>query len=299
MIRYGAMNKVITAIMVLLAALACASGCARKPSEDDRFLVKVSDGAITVKDFKSKIERLPPYYRAFVEKSKVRYLEEMIMEKLFYEAAIRMGLDRDREVQEVIKEAKKKIIIARLVESEVENKVRVTDDEIRKYYDEHKGDFKTPELWRASHILLATEKEARDTLDALAKGAKFEDLAGQKSMDATASRGGDIGFFRAGQLVPDFERACLKLGVGQTSDVVRTQFGFHVIRLTDKREPGTEDFEKAKGKIENEIKKKKRAELFDKLVTDLKDKYGVKIDENVLASIDGAPKDKTSKPEGR
>ena len=160
---------------------------------------------------------------------------------------------------------------------------------MRKYYDEHKAEFKTPELWRASHILVATDKEARDILDALAKGAKFEDLAKEKSMDATSSRGGDIGFFRAGQLVPDFEKAALKLNMGQTSDVIHTQFGYHVIKLTDKREPGAEDFEKARGKIESELKKKKRAELFDKLVTDLKNKYGVFIDEEILDSMSRPP----------
>jgi parvulin-like peptidyl-prolyl isomerase len=73
--------------------------------------------------------------------------------------------------------------------------------------------------------------------------------------------------------------------MGQTSDVIHTQFGYHVIKLTDKREPGAEDFEKARGKIESELKKKKRAELFDKLVTDLKNKYGVFIDEEILDSM--------------
>ncbi len=247
----------------------------------------MSDSVIPVRDFKSRIAKLPPYYRKIVEKDSKRYLEEMIMEKLFYEAAIRKGLDRDKEVVEIVSQAKKKIITAKLVETEVDANVKITDDEMKKYYEAHKGEFKTPELWRASHILVATEKEAGDILDALAKGAKFEDLAREKSMDATASRGGDIGFFRVGQLVPDFEKACLKLGMGQTSDVVHTQFGYHIIRLTDKKDPGAEDFEKAKGKIENALKKQKRVELFDKLVTDLKSKYGVEVDEDVLNEIDG------------
>jgi peptidyl-prolyl cis-trans isomerase C len=267
--------------------LTLSSGCAKKPSPDDKILVKVSDSFITVKDFKARIAKLPPYYRKIVEKDNKRYLEEMIMEKLFYEAAIRKGLDRDKEVVEIVSQAKKKIITAKLVETEVDANVKITDGEMKQYYEVHKGEFKTPPLWRASHILVATEKEAGDILDALAKGAKFEDLAREKSMDATASRGGDIGFFRIGQLVPDFEKACLKLSIGETSDVVKTQFGYHIIRLTDKKEAGAEDFDKAKGKIENALKKQKRVKLFDRLVTDLKNKYGVVVNEDVLNEIDG------------
>jgi peptidyl-prolyl cis-trans isomerase C len=279
--------KIFIAILSAISALVLSSGCAKKPSLDDKVLVKVSDSIITVKDFKSRIAKLPPYYRNIVEKDSKRYLEEIIMEKLFYEAAIRKGLDRDKEVVEIVNQAKKKIITAKLIETEVDANVKITKDEMKQYYETHKGDFKTPELWRASHILIATEKEARDILDALAQGAKFEDLAKEKSMDATATRGGDIGFFRLGQLVPDFEKACLKLSIGQTSDVVKTQFGYHIIKLTDKKEAGAEDFDKAKGKIENVLKKQKRVELFNNMVMGLKNKYGVEVNEDVLNEIDG------------
>jgi peptidyl-prolyl cis-trans isomerase C len=282
--------KIFVVIFFAVSALTI-SGCANKPSPDDKVLVKVSNGVITVKDFKSRIAKLPPYYRKIVEKDNKRYLEEIIMEKLFYEAAIRKGLDRDKEVVDIVSQAKKKIVTAKLVETEVDSKVKITEDEMRQYYEAHKDEFKTPPLWRASHILVATEKEARDILDALTKGAKFEELAREKSMDATASRGGDIGFFRVGQLVPDFEKACLKLGIGQTSDVVGTQFGYHIIKLTDKKEAGAEDFDKAKGKIENALKKQKRVELFDKLVMDLKSKYGVEVNEDALNEIDSNGRD--------
>ena len=153
---------------------------------------------------------------------------------------------------------------------------------MKKFYDEHKDEFKTPEMWRASHILVADEKEAKAMLDELAKGAKFEDLARAHSIDATASRGGDVGYFRAGQLIPDFEKACLKLDVGQTSGIVQTQFGYHIIKLTDKKEPGVKSYEEAKRAIEAELKKKKRSELFNALVLRLKNKYGVEVNENVF-----------------
>ncbi|MDP3804371.1 MAG: peptidyl-prolyl cis-trans isomerase [Candidatus Omnitrophota bacterium] len=280
------MKRRIVVMMLLVGVVFGLYACAKKSSDDDRVLVRVSNKLITVKDFKSQIAKIPPYYRNVVEKDKKRYLDEVIVEMLLYEEAVRKGIGSDREIREVINQAKKKIIIAKLIKDEVEDKMNATDDEMRKYYEARKDEFKTPELWRASHILVASEREAKDVLDELAKGAKFEDLASARSTDATASRGGDVGYFRAGQVVPDFENTCIKLSMGQTSEIVRTQFGYHIIKLTDKKEAGLQSYEEAKRSIENELKRKKRNELFSKLVLSLKDKYGVEIKEDVFDSME-------------
>lgn len=266
-----------------------ACGCSRKPGADGRVLARVSNQAITERDLKAKIAKMPPYYQNIVAKNPKRYVEDMIVEMLCYEEGVRKGIDRDKEVKEVVNEAKRKIVTAKLIKNEVEDKIVVTEDEIKKYYDAHKDEFKSPEMWRASHILVTDEKEAKTMLDELAKGAKFEDLAKAHSIDATASRGGDVGFFKLGQLVPDFEKACLKLNVGQTSDIVRTQFGYHIIRLTDKREPGVKSYDEAKRAIEAEIRKEKRNELFNTLVLKLKTKYGVAVNESAFPAEDKLP----------
>ena len=140
---------------------------------------------------------------------------------------------------------------------------------------------------------MADEKDARAILDELSKGAKFEDIARARSIDATASRGGDVGFFRAGQLVPDFEKACLKLKVGETSDIVKTQFGYHIIKLTDKKEGGVQSYDEAKRAIETELKKQKRSELFNKMVMDLKNKYSVHVNEDAFKVMEKEDSRKT------
>jgi len=277
-------NKI--GLVIIMAIFVITAGCARKTSDDDKVLAQVSNRSITLGDFKKRIARLPAYYQNVVEKNKKRYLDEVIMEALMYEEAIRKGLEKDKEVKEVVSEARKKILIAKLVKNEVEDNVKVTEDELKSFYESHKDEFRSPPMWRASHILVSDEQEAKEILAELAKGANFESLAKARSMDATASRGGDVGYFKAGQLVPEFEKACLDLGVGQTSGIVHTQFGYHIIKLTDRNEEGIESYEKAKRKIESELKKKKRSELFDKLVADLKEKYGVEIKKDVLKTID-------------
>ncbi len=286
------MNKKL--LFLIIPMMICGivdAGCAKKQSPNDKILAKVSNKTITLKEFKARIAKLPSYYQHIIDRNKKRYLDEIIMETLLYEEAVRKGLDKDREVKEVIIEAKKKILVAKLIKNEVEDNIKVTDAEMRQFYGANKEQFKSSALWRASHILVASEKDAKDMLDSLSKGASFEELARTHSMDATASRGGDIGYFRIGQLVPDFEKTCLKLNVGEISDILRTQFGYHIIKLTDKKEPVVQNYEKVRGEIEEELKKRKRSELFDHLVLSLKNKYGVEIKEDVFKSLDGANKE--------
>lgn len=288
--------KTLKPVMITGIAVLLLLGCSKGASKDDKVLVSFSNSNITSSEFKKRIAKLPPYYQDIVNKNKKRFLEEMIAENLFYEEAVRKGFLQEKEVAEVIKEAKKKILVARLIQTEVEKAASVTDAEIRRFYDEHKEDFKTPEMWRASHILVATEAEAKAVLDELAKGASFEDLAKSRSIDATASRGGDIGYFRRGQLVPEFEKACFALDVGQVSGIVNTQFGYHIIKLTDKREASVESYEKVARAIEDILMKKKRGELFDQLVSRLKNKYNVKIDEKAFESLENSDKPKADQP---
>lgn len=279
------MRRISIIFISIFLACAILNGCGNKAKSNDKTLARVSSKVITLNEFQSRIAKMPPYYRKIVENNKKRYLDDCIVEMLFYEEAVRRGLERDKEVKEVLSEAKKKIVIAKLIKSEVEDKIKISDEEMKEFYDAHKDEFKTPELWRASHILVSDEKQAKSIADELSKGANFEELAKKYSIDATASRGGDVGYFRMGQLVPDFEHACLKLSVGQTSDIVSTQFGYHIIKLTDKKDASVQTFEEAKRAIENELKKVKRSELFNKLVIDLKAKYGVKIEEDVFESL--------------
>jgi len=92
--------------------------------------------------------------------------------------------------------------------------------------------------------------------------------------------------FRKGQVVPEFENTCVNLNVGQTSSIVHTQFGYHIIKLTDKKSEELEPYESAKPNIENALKLKKRNELFDKLVVSLKEKYRVRVDGEALKALE-------------
>jgi peptidyl-prolyl cis-trans isomerase C len=262
------------------------AGCARRRATDDRVLAEVSNKRFTVQDLKDRIAKLPAYYQDIVNKNKRRFLDETIMETICYEEAVRKGLERSKDVKELLEAARKKILIAKLVSTEVDEKIKIDEAEIRRFYEEHKEEFKTPELWRASHILVSGEKEANEVMAELAKGVSFEELARSHSIDATADRGGDIGFFRKDQVVPEFEKTCMGLNVGEMSGIVKTEFGYHIIKLTDRKMAGVEPYDKVRKVIEEELKKKKRAEMFETFAKDMRTKYGVRINEDVFASLD-------------
>jgi len=280
------MRSTVLIVSILISSSIFLTGCGIKPSGQDKILASVGNKFITLNDFKDKLFKLPAYYQGMAEKNKKNLFDDMIVESLFLEDALRKGVDKDKEVQEILREARKKVIIAKFVKTEVDDKIKISEDRMKKYYEEHKDEFKKPAMWRASHILVTNEANAKEILAALSSGKDFRELAKEKSIDATALRGGDVGYFRKGQVVPEFENACFELKPGQVSPIIRTQFGYHIIKLTDNKPEARQSYEEAKSSIENEIKVKERSELFDRLVLDLKNKYRVRVEDDAVKAIE-------------
>ncbi len=270
-------------ILVFLASIALLlGGCGDK---NRRVLAKVNDKVITVGEFNEKIKRLPKHYQGIMEKQKKKFLDEVIKEELLYKEALKARVDKDPETQEVIAAARKKILVSRLIKNRVEDAIAVSGEEIKKYYDEHSEEFMLPERWRASHILVDTNEEAEEIKEKVNQGAPFEELARNRSKDASAERGGDVGYFSKGQLIPDFEEACFLLEAGEVSDVVKTQFGYHIIKLTERKSPEVQEFSRVKELIKKELEGQRKKELFDELIRDLRNNAKISINEEFLEEI--------------
>lgn len=150
------------------------------------------------------------------------------------------------------------------------DKVQPTDEEIKETYDMYKDSYATPEQIRASHILVETKEEAEKIKEQLKQGADFAEIAAEKNPDATKDRGGDLSYFGRGQMDPAFEEAAFKLEIGEISEPVQTSFGYHLIKVTDKKEATNPTFEDKKDEIREQLVNQKVYEQANAYVQDLK-----------------------------
>lgn len=188
-------------------------------------------------------------YEAMKEKYGKETLQELLYEKVLSEKYKVTDKELDAKVNELKsqlgdsfemalaqygyeneEDLKKAFKVGLLQEKAAVEEVKVTENELKKYYDEYK-----PEI-KARHILVADEKTAKNVKKKLDTGSKFEDLAKKYSTDTvSAQKGGDLGWFGAGEMVPEFEKAAYALDVNEISEPVKTEHGWHIIQVTDKK----------------------------------------------------------------
>lgn len=174
------------------------------------------------------------------------------------------------------------MVIQQLIETKVTPGIQITDAQNREFYDAHPEWFKKPEQVKASHILIKAEPSAGEADKAAArkkieevqaklkKGEKFDALAKEYSQCPSSEKGGDLGYFSRGQMVKPFEDAAYAMKPGEVSDIVTTQFGYHLIQVTDKKPESTTPYEEAKDKIGNHLKQEKMIEGVNAYIQKLK-----------------------------
>jgi len=176
----------------------------------------------------------------------------------------------------------------KLMESQWGDTVKVSDEETKQYYDAHPNDFAIPEQVRASHILLLTQpkdpnadpnqvkaaakEKAEKLLKQVKDGGDFAGIAKENSECPSAAQGGDLGLFPRGKMVKPFEEAAFAMKVGDVSDLVETQFGYHIIKVTDHKDAGVTPFEEVKAAITEELSKEKRQTTIRQYVQSLREK---------------------------
>jgi len=262
--------------------------CAKKEEKKGAYLAKIGDSVITQADFEREMKGLPEFVQKMFEgaSGKESFLNELIKRELLYKEALKKGLDKDPEYAKKLEDFKKITLVGLLLQKEIEGKVKVSDQEVKDYYEKNKGKFAPVTQIRASHILVKTEEEAKQIEEKLKKGEDFAQLAKKYSIDtATAKNGGDLGYFSKGQMVPEFESAAMSLKPGQVSEPVKTKFGYHIIKVTDKKMGQTVDFDKVKNLISQNLMAEKQKEVFDSYVEGLKKSFKVEINKEALSKL--------------
>ncbi|MFC1718570.1 peptidylprolyl isomerase [Candidatus Poribacteria bacterium] len=253
--------------------------------EEDNVLVVVNGEKITMNYYNQKMKQMSAYEKARYSgpEGHQALLKSLILQKIMVQKAKEMGLDKDDEVQKktraLMQEAMESVLMDELVKQEILDKVEVTDGEAKEYYDKNEAEFAEKEKAQARHILVKTEEEAQEVRKQLDEGADFAELAAEKSVDQhTAKKGGDLGLFERGRMVADFEEACFNLAIGEISDPVKTQFGYHIIKLEDKKEAGMKEFYEVSDAIKAKLLSGKQREEHQKWLNQLEKDAKIKIE---------------------
>lgn len=236
-----------------------------------KILAKVGNIVITEAEIDSTIAALGQRGQGYnnPEGRKV-VLEQLINKYLFLSEAKKTFLEGDPVFKAELAKVKDELLANFAIEKAIAN-VSITDDEVKKFYEEHKSEFVAGEAVDASHILVDTEEKANEILaDIKAGKIPFEDAAKQFSSCPSSENGGSLGEFTKGQMVPEFEAAAFTMSIGDVSEPVKTQFGYHIIKLNGKKEPSEIPFELIKPQIAQKVLSDKRQAAYTSKINQLK-----------------------------
>ena len=273
---YGRQSLLLIALFGLgLLITACDGG--KKSPDDSKVLATVNDEAITEKDYLDYLKLRQTQQAPIPDKDKEKkvVLDEMVNRVLLVQNAVKSKVDEEADVYFQIKRQRENVLARAMVRKFLKD-TPITDDDVKaRYTQEIEKTHKTE--YRARHILTETEAEARDIVTQLNKGASFTELAKKKSIDVRSGKeGGDLGWFNQGAMVPEFFDAVVALKKGETAkEPVKSDFGWHIIKVEDSRPLKIPPFDQIKPNIRQLVQQEK----IDAMVKDLKDKSKVKINE--------------------
>ncbi len=219
-------------------------------------IAKVGNWPITTKDVELALEDIGPQLVEVPPKLRYQLVVRYLIERmLLAQQALREGLENSDEYKRRVRFYQSKALRDAYFFTKIAPKV--TDAEVRKEYDAMAKKVKPVERVRARHILVSTKEEAEKVLAELKKGAKFEDLAKKYSKDGSKEFGGDLGYFTYDEMVPEFSKAVFALKVGEVSKPVKTDYGWHIIKLIDRKKVGMQPFDVVKVGLRNLLLRKR------------------------------------------
>jgi len=267
--RFAPRRRSIAFAAALLLALPAASGCSKNSeapaaSGADPVIARVNGVDITESDLALAEEDVGAEMQAASPDAKreqlIAYLADVIM---VTQAAEKKKLGDHPDFKRRLGFLRNKLLMG--FELQEETKAAITDDALRQTYNDALKTMGGQEEVHARHILVESEDEAKTILGELKAGADFAALAKEKSKDPGASAGGDLGYFTKDQMVPEFAEVAFKMYPGQLSNPVKTQFGWHIIKLEDKRAKQPPEFDQVKDQIEAFLARKAQSEFIGQL----------------------------------
>lgn len=246
--------------------------------QKNKVLATVNDREITEQDVYDFLNQLPAQTmnQFSTPEGMNRIVEELVNQELLYLDAIESGLREEEDFIRQLEKAKVSILKQYAI-TKLLSDVKVSEEDMIAFYNNEKESFIEPEKVRASHILVDTEEKALEILKEINNGLSFEEAASKYSTCPSKEVGGDLGEFTKGKMVPEFENAAFSMKEGEISQPVKTQFGYHLIKLVYKKESSLVPYENVKEQIEKYLLNLKQQEKYTKSTESLKEKYEVKM----------------------
>ncbi|WP_099203342.1 peptidylprolyl isomerase [Miniphocaeibacter massiliensis] len=242
---------------------------------ENNILAKVNGRSITKEEVESFINMMGAQGAQFrTPEGMNKIADELVNQELFYLNALETGLDKNedylKEVERIKESALKQFAVTELLKD-----VNISDEDINEYYESHKEYFKKPEMIKASHILVEEEDKANEIKTEIESGKDFDKAAFEYSTCPSKEKGGDLGQFAKGQMVPEFEEAAFASEIGELVGPIKTQFGYHLIKVTDKEEEGVAPLEEVKNEVARQLSGLKQQEIYINKAKDLSKEYKV------------------------
>ncbi len=242
----------------------------------EKILAVAAGHEITEKELNDLIKNYPPEQQIYMSspQAKQQVLEQIIAFHLFHKMAVEEKITESKEYEEMIEKMKVELASHMAATSIIEG-VRVEEAEEKAFYEENPDLFEAQAQVSAKHILVENEDSANDIAKEIVDGLAFEEAAKKYSTCPSKEKGGDLGYFSKGQMVPEFEKAAFEGEIGKVIGPVQTQFGYHLIRVEDKKEGSVVPFEQVQDQIHQQLIQNKQKEVYDAKIKELEAKYGV------------------------
>ena len=244
----------------------------------DKIIAKVAGHDVSESEFAEFVSRIPQQQQQYVQTPEGRHqaLAQYCNYFLFEKLGTEKGYDESEEYLKIL-EGTKRELLSQYTLTQLVKDITATPDECRAYYEKNKDQFKTGPKAKASHILTDTEEESLSILDKIKDGRiSFEDAARESSTCPSGAKGGDLGTFGRGQMVQEFDEAVFNdPAIGEIMGPVKTQFGYHLIRVDSLTEAGTAPFDQLVQHIAQKVIEEKQNKAYMDIRADLISKYGL------------------------
>ena len=274
---------VTTALLVGALAGVGTEGAAPTGGEAaaDRVVARVNQVDIKYGAFKLRLDEIQQERGAIPPERLGELLRALVREEALYQEATAGRLEDDAAVKARMETARRQVLIQELLRRRVAKLSPVTDEEVRKSYEENKPQF-TAETVGVSHIMVKSEAEAEAIRQELAAGKDFASLAKAKSQDTgSAEKGGDLGTLGRGQTVPEFEAAAFALKEGELSPVIKTQYGYHIIKGGAHRQ-AIQSFDEVKGRLHDQLAQQRQRDGIMAYISDVEQHAKIELFEDRL-----------------